>query len=139
LLKVETKKEFTTGNDQLVIENKPFTPEQLHQAWVEFTEKRRAFQGEYHLLKQPYELLGSQITIPLANPVQETMLKELKVELTTYLREQLGNQTIQVVGEIRMQEDKKMIYTSRDKFDYLADKNPAIKELKDRLGLDTDF
>jgi DNA polymerase-3 subunit gamma/tau len=32
-----------------------------------------------------------------------------------------------------------MLYTSREKFDYLVEKNPVLKELKEKLGLDTDF
>jgi len=31
------------------------------------------------------------------------------------------------------------MYTSRDKFEYLLGKNPALREMKDRLGLDPDF
>jgi DNA polymerase-3 subunit gamma/tau len=31
------------------------------------------------------------------------------------------------------------MYTSRDKFEYLLEKNPALREMKDRLGLDPDF
>jgi hypothetical protein len=43
------------------------------------------------------------------------------------------------VSEIKIEAGKKVIYTSREKFDYLVEKNPVLKELKDRLGLDTDF
>jgi DNA polymerase-3 subunit gamma/tau len=34
---------------------------------------------------------------------------------------------------------KKVMYTNKEKFDYLAEKNPALKDLKERLGLDMDF
>ena len=37
------------------------------------------------------------------------------------------------------EEGKKVYYTPREKFDYLVEKNPILKELKDRLGLDTDY
>ncbi|HEY0743241.1 MAG TPA: hypothetical protein VGD40_17355, partial [Chryseosolibacter sp.] len=59
--------------------------------------------------------------------------------LAGFLREKLRNSNIQVTGVLTQSDDKKIIYTNRDKFDYLADKNPILKELKDRLGLDTDF
>lgn len=77
--------------------------------------------------------------MPLSNPIQETMLNEFRLELNTFLREHLQNASVQVVGELRAAEEKKMIYTPRDKFEYLASKNPMFKELKDRLGLDPDF
>ena len=34
---------------------------------------------------------------------------------------------------------KKIAYTNKEKFDLLAEKNPMLKEMKERLGLDTDF
>ncbi len=91
------------------------------------------------MLTQSFELEGSQVIIHLLNPVQESMLSGLKSELTTFLREKLRNNSINVKGELRELDEKKMKYTDRDKFDFLLDKNPLLKEMKDRLGLDTDF
>ncbi len=34
---------------------------------------------------------------------------------------------------------KRIAYTNKEKFDLLAEKNPLLKEMKERLGLDTDF
>ena len=77
--------------------------------------------------------------VHLLSPVQETMLNNVKTELTAFLREKLKNSSILVAGELKESEDKKMMYTSRDKFEYLLEKNPALKEMKERLGLDPDF
>lgn len=67
------------------------------------------------------------------------MLNNIKSELTTFLRDNLKNTTILVSGELNEADEKKMMYTARDKFDFLVEKNPVLKELKERLGLDTDF
>ncbi len=91
------------------------------------------------MLSQPYKLEGSLITVGLLSPVHETMLNNIKGEITSFLREQLRNNTIQITGELQTSEEKKIIYTNREKFDYLVEKNPMLRELKDRLGLDTDF
>jgi DNA polymerase-3 subunit gamma/tau len=91
------------------------------------------------MLSQPYILRDKQIIVTLLSPVHDTMLNNIKSELTAFLRERLKNNFIQVSGELTSTDDKKVIYTNREKFDYLADKNPILKELKDRLGLDTDF
>jgi hypothetical protein len=77
--------------------------------------------------------------VTLLSPVHETMLNNIKSELSAFLREKLQNSTISVMGELIGADEKKVIYTNREKFDYLAEKNPLLKELKDRLGLDTDF
>lgn len=119
--------------------DKAFTADDLHKVWGAFAEQRKKYQAEYNLLTQPFELRDTQITIYLHNPVQEIMLGNIRAELSAYLREKLRNNSISLVGKLQEQADKKVIYTNREKFDYLVDKNPMLKELKDRLGLDTDF
>ena len=119
--------------------NEPFTPEQLHLVWLDFAEQRKKFQAEYHLLIQPFEIRGNNIIIQLLSTVQESMLNNFKSDLIAHLRDNLRNNSILVVGELREQEEKQMLYTPRDKFEYLLEKNPILKKLRDRLGLDPDF
>jgi hypothetical protein len=139
LLKVEPKKEHTVAEIKEEI-NQPYTPEQLRAAWDEFAEQRKKFQAEYQLLQQPYDLIDNQIIIHIHHPVQDTMLNNLRIELSTFIREKLNNSLIQISGETKIAaDDKKKLFTNRDKFDFLIEKNPVLKEMKDRLGLDTDF
>jgi len=91
------------------------------------------------MLSQPYEVRGNQIVVTLLSPVHETMLANIKSEITAFVRERIRNTSITVTGELKGSDEKKVIYTNREKFDYLAEKNPLLRELKDRLGLDTDF
>lgn len=140
LLKGSTKSETkSTTTAEENSPDEPFTEKQLQEAWSAFAEQRKKFQAEYQLLTQPYQLHDGVITVELLSPVHETMLSNIKGDLTAFLREKLRNNTIQVTGQIISGEEKKIIYTNREKFDFLADKNPMLRELKDRLGLDTDF
>lgn len=91
------------------------------------------------MLSQPYQFDGNLITVRLLSSVHESMLNSIKSELTGFLREKLRNNSIQITGQVQAEDDKKIIYTNREKFDFLAEKNPMLRELKDRLGLDTDF
>ncbi len=91
------------------------------------------------MLSQPYRLENNVVIVQLLSPVHETMLNNIKSDLTAFLREKLRNSSIQVAGEVQTDSDIKVIYTNREKFDFLVEKNPLLKELKDRLGLDTDF
>jgi DNA polymerase-3 subunit gamma/tau len=111
----------------------------LRLVWADFAEQRKKFQAEYQLLLQPFEIRGNQVVIHLLSPVQETMLSNFKSDLISYLRENLKNNTILVSAELKETDEKQRLYTPRDKFDYLVEKNPVLKELKERLGLDTDF
>jgi hypothetical protein len=140
LLKAEIRNDTRANNDTPeTVMAEPFSEEQLRTAWNTFAEQRKKFQAEYQLLSQPYQLEDRLIVVELLSPVHETMLDNIKSELTAFLREQLKNNTIQVTGRLQSGEEKKIIYTNREKFDFLAEKNPILKELKDRLGLDTDF
>jgi hypothetical protein len=119
--------------------NEPFTPEQLHLVWLDFADQRKKFQAEYQLLIQPFEMRGNTIVMHLLSTVQETMLNNFRGDLISYLRDNLKNNSILVVGELREQEEKQMLYTPRDKFEFLLEKNPLLKKLRDRLGLDPDY
>ncbi len=77
--------------------------------------------------------------IQLLSTVQETLLSNFRTELIAYLRTNLKNNSILVTGELMESEEKQMLYTPRDKFEYLLEKNPLLKTMRDRLGLDPDF
>jgi DNA polymerase-3 subunit gamma/tau len=120
-------------------EDQSFTHDQVRAAWKEFAETRKVYQAEYHLLSQEVEIRDNQVIVHLHNHFQETLINTIKVDILTFLREKLNNNRIQLMGEHRTVDEKKVIYTNREKFDHLAEKNPKLKELKERLGLDTDF
>jgi len=111
----------------------------LRKVWKEFTEKRKNQLGEYHLLKQDYAFQNNVISLYLTNQVEEPILLSIKAELLSYLRENLSNSLLQVEGIIQTHQKKKIAYTNKEKFDYLAEKNPALIELKEKMGLDPDF
>ena len=139
VLKGGVKKE-ATGPVVEKKSSKPFTQEQLKAAWDKFAETKKPYVATYHLLSQGFEFRDTKVIVPLHNHFQETLLDEMKLDLLTFLREQLSNDSIQLGGEIKtVADDKKVLYTNREKFDHLIEKNPIVKELKDRFGLDTDF
>lgn len=120
--------------------SKAFTQQQLKDAWQAFAEKHKALQVTYHLLSQGFEFRENKVIIQLHNHFQETLLDEIRLELLTFLRDRLGNDSIQLGGEIKAVIDTgKMLYTNKEKLDHLMEKNPMVKELKDKFGLDTDF
>lgn len=125
--------------EEIVPENEEFTAEALQQAWNEFAAQRKMYVAEYQLLTQPFDRKDNEIVIHLHNPIQETILNTLRSDLIAFLRKNLRNKSIMLTGELREIESKKILYTNREKFDFLLEKYPALKGLRDRLGLDTDF
>jgi DNA polymerase-3 subunit gamma/tau len=107
--------------------------------WNEFAELKKNQAGEYNLLKRGFDLKENKITISLTNPVEEPMLQSIRTQLTAYLRDKLNNSSVSVFGVMQEFETKKIAYTNKEKFDYLAEKNPILLELKERFGLDADY
>ena len=122
-----------------ISEELPVTLSKLKEAWDEFAEQRKSQVGEYHLLRQEFEFQDNQVIIKLSNHVEEPLLQAIKGPLTEFLRLKLSNNRINIISEVIEVDPKKIAYTNKEKFEHLAEKNPILKELKERLGLDTDY
>lgn len=80
----------------------------------------------------------SVVKIKLTNTVQQPILEGIRTELVQYLRGKLSHNQISLEAELIKLEEKDLIYTASEKFNFLVEKYPALKELKNALGLDTD-
>lgn len=94
---------------------------------------------EQLVLNRELTLNGTVIHLTLDNTLQVGYLTDLKPELMGYLRTELQNSQIQLEHKVTVQEAKKMIYSSQDKFNFLAEKNPALHELRKVLNLEVDY
>ncbi|GAA4401231.1 DNA polymerase III subunit gamma/tau [Nibrella viscosa] len=122
--------------------DKPFIFEQLKAAWASFAKLRQAqhdSMSEQVILNREIVLDGTTIHIVLDNRLQADLMNEIKPDLLGYLREHLQNGKIQVEHRVEVQDTKKMIYSPQDKFNYLAQKNPALYDLRKALGLEVDY
>lgn len=125
--------------EQYQSQDKVVTLDELKLAWDEFAEQRKTQVGEYHILRQEFEFSNDAVTVRLSNAVEEPLLQAIRTPLTEFLRERLSNKRLNVISVVKEVQSQKIAYTNKEKFDHLAEKNPILKELKDRLGLDTDF
>ncbi len=120
-------------------ENQPVTKEELMEHWQAFAlaKKEEGKNSTFVLLNQEVSLVdGHQIGIKLSNTVQQPLLEGVRTELTQYLRKRLQNNRLIINAELVEMKKEEMIYTNTEKFNYLANKYPELKNLKDRLGLD---
>jgi DNA polymerase-3 subunit gamma/tau len=120
--------------------DKPIDAGVLRKAWDEFIALRRDQHAELAVLKREYVLSGTIITVSLVSDVEDMLIKNMKTSLITFLRDRTGSSSLMVEGKIIeiIQTDKKP-YTNKDKFEHLAKKNPVLKEMKERFGLDPDL
>lgn len=119
-----------------------FTEETLQKYWQEYAEKADE-EGKMNVVvmmrKRELMLDGHTIHIRLDNDVQYQILKGMKEDLMKFLREKLRNTEIMLEAEIAEAPEEDRIYTDREKFQFLAKKFPALQQLRDKFGLDTDY
>lgn len=96
---------------------------------------------EISILRQPFEVTGEKMVFFLSGEIQKDLFLKIRQEVTLLIRERLKNHKVDLSFEIR--EDavspSRKLYTSTDKLNYLREKSPALKELQQRFGLETDF
>ena len=121
----------------------PIAPELLQTVWKQLVDERRAQDkmGDYMILNRPVAAGADHIiTLTLENPVQVVQFNDFRAEFTTELRRRTGHSGLLVQTEVATAAPTgRKLYTSNDKFAYLAEKYPALQEMKQRLGLDADF
>lgn len=122
--------------------DKPFTFDELMDVWRAFSNVRlKEYDSttEQLVLNRELTLDGTVIQLTLDNTLQVGYLTDVRPALLGYLRTELQNSKIQVEHKVTVQEAKKMIYSSQDKFNFLANKNPALHELRKVLNLEVDY
>jgi DNA polymerase-3 subunit gamma/tau len=115
----------------------------LRSVWQQLADERRAQDkmSDYMVLNRPVEADANHvITLTLENPVQVVQFNDFRAEFTAELRRRTGHAGLLVQPEVATAAPTgRKLYTSNDKFAYLAEKYPALQEMKQRLGLDADF
>lgn len=118
--------------------SEPFTFEALQQE-LHFFADSRDNETLKVMLKRDFELEGTTLKLQLDNQIQLDTLTQLKQDLAVHLRQKLRNSTIQISAEIVASTSERRPYTAQEKFQYLANKNPALLELREKLGLELVF
>lgn len=85
------------------------------------------------------KVLGSEIfEVGLATKVQEAAFRDQRPHLHNYLRSSLKNYSIEVNAKVEEITMVRKPYTSLEKFQHMAAKNPQLIELKNKFNLDFD-
>lgn len=130
----EKEPQYVSGNDK-----QPFTEEQFLALWQQCAQKAKT-EDKIHLYTllstNPPLVEGTHITVLVENIALESTLHEEKIELLNFLRAQLKNFDIQLTVKRVEGKQSDRIYTNKDKYAYLVEKNPQLDELRKRFNLD---
>ncbi len=118
---------------------------QFHSALNEYMDKVLLAEGKksllslYKSMKPTFDRGCVQLSVN--NSLQKDQLDNNKVNLLAFLKQKLNHS---LMIEVRIEEKEKEneeapAYTSKQKFDKMAKKNPLLNDLKNKLELDFDF
>ncbi|MCK4638121.1 MAG: hypothetical protein KAT33_01745, partial [Bacteroidales bacterium] len=60
-------------------------------------------------------------------------------DLSGYLKKELNNYQICLVPIVATKEENNIAYTDQEKFEKMAEKNPAVRKMKEQLNLEIEF
>ena len=119
--------------EQQTEQNRPFSQEQLADAWIQLS-SHQAFKGNERLLAMLSNIAPTLTTMPafkviLRNTYQEKDLNQHKTAILQFLRQRLQNDGVRFEVEVNETQMKKVAYTPQEKFNLMAKENPNVAEL----------
>ena len=124
------------------IETREFTPEELKEAWNLFAAEVKEASPRISVTLSsvsPVLLPDKTIVLKLDNStLKETFDHNFRARLENHLRISLHNSSVRLQTTVEATERGEILYSSEQKFNHLATKNPSLKELKKTFNLDFD-
>lgn len=118
----------------------PFDETQFTNIWTEYIDlvKSQGQQRIYSTLANKTIKLKENfiVELHLENEIQESYYTEGKSEILKYVRQKLNNYSVQFEIKIIQNTKKLEPYSAQEKFQYMAEKNPNLLILKQKLDLD---
>lgn len=136
----KTAEETPVPKTQERAPDRPIEGDVLKKAWEDFIEIRKPTTPDLSMMKRGYLVEGSIIKLSLSGNVEEMLFQSLKTSLIAFLRDRTGNSSLLIETTIAEQPvGERKLHTTKEKFNHLAEKNPVLKEMKERFGLDPDL
>lgn len=119
-----------------------FDEKKLHQYWDEYTTTLQETNPSLHnTFTRIKPRLGEnhQVTIVLDNSAQKDEKVFIDGTLVQFLREKLNNYKLDINLSVEKVESTNRPYTDQEKFEQMAQNNPALKDLKNKLDLEINY
>ena len=126
--------------DQKEQSNRPFTADQLLDAWVGLATHHEDEPRLKELIKSYAPRLIDEHTaeIQMPNPWQMSQMRKAMPELAQQLRAALHNDQLHIQLVQAEYTQEQMAFTAEEKYKVMIEQNPALAQLKERLDLQID-
>ena len=140
----KTENDALSSEDELARQEieTPFSQAELIIFWDEYADKLKNDSPHlYSTLKSSRPALkpGWTISFTLENKVLEDELTVRKTEMMEFLRLHLNNYKIQLQTSIAETQKTLKPYTDKEKYELMAEKNPALRSLREELDLEIEY
>ena len=122
-------------------QHESFTEQALHQAWRTFADGKipeKVHAKNFMINRLPNLVNEDTIRIVFDQPLQQKSFAEVQDDLKTYLAEQLHNDYLTFEVEVDETDQKNALFTSQDRYAWLAEKNSALGHLRKEFKLEID-
>jgi DNA polymerase-3 subunit gamma/tau len=122
--------------------SKPLSAEEVLNAWESYAASIEKSKPAHFSLMQTYKPKlkdDNTIIVGFEGQIQIELFSEIKKDVITYFKKQLGTLNINITEEIveAVEENgKPRLYTPDDKFRFMAERNPTLIRFKQQLNLD---
>jgi DNA polymerase-3 subunit gamma/tau len=122
-------------------QHESFSQEALNQAWQTFATEEipdKVHIKNFMINRMPVHVKEDTIRIMFDQPLQKKSFTEVKELLKTYLAKQLHNDFLTFEVEFDETEQNNALFTSQDRYAWLAEKNKALVYLRKEFKLEID-
>ncbi len=134
----KTKKEEKVENNDKI--NKlNFNEESFNKIILEYANNNKNKKSEIAILKKKISFNKENHSLfQLDNELESSIFENMKPKLTSFINSKFIEK-IKIDKVVNLVEKPKIIYTNKDKYEYLRKKNKNLIDLKNKLGLDFEF
>ncbi len=118
--------------------NNDWTEEQLIKKWIIFSQKLLEKQkiNLYNMFDRYLPTKNNNnINVKVVSLSEQSEIEEIKLELLSFLKNELNNDFIKIIIDIEEDENKNMLHTKEEKYSYILKQNKNIKLLTEKLDL----
>ena len=139
--KIENEILLSSKNEINKSSNKEFNQDELSKYWILFANEIEK-NGEKNLssilqISEPFVKNINEIHYTVSNNINKTELEKNKHKIISFLSKKLKNDFLKIKVIVNKLEEKKFIYSNKEKFDKMKEINPIIEKMRKefKLGL----
>jgi len=137
---ISTQEVVTENAAELIINNKPFTKEELWAAWHKYTETIPE-QGRIVSLmlnNKPNCISDNNYEIIVSNVLQDKEMNRLLPTILSFLQSQINNSHLTISVKIAEETEKQRGNSPEERFRIMVEENSALATLRNNLKLEID-